>query len=305
MVSYSPHGRFIVIAGFGNLAGDVDVWDRMTFKKLTTIHASGSTVCEWCPDGRHILTATLYKRLKVDNGLRVWHYSGPLVHKVDCKEMHQVAWRFDESINWPLRKGQALSPPPKGLEGVGGAEVVAKPKGVYRPPGARGAGAVGASFTIQRENSGVVAGVVGSGAGSAATSRGGSVVGSSSSLNSSAGPVVGDDKVLSKAALKNQKKRAAKKKEGEGGDAVAAAPAPAVAQPQAAIPAFIATDSDQKRMELEKKVKALNKKLKQISEIKERKAKGEKLELTQLQKVEGEKKLLEEMDDLRKQMEKL
>jgi translation initiation factor 2A len=27
-ISWSPHGRFLCMAGFGNLAGDMDFWDR-------------------------------------------------------------------------------------------------------------------------------------------------------------------------------------------------------------------------------------------------------------------------------------
>lgn len=27
-ISWSPHGRFVCLAGFGNLAGDMDFWDR-------------------------------------------------------------------------------------------------------------------------------------------------------------------------------------------------------------------------------------------------------------------------------------
>ena len=73
-----PHGRFVLIAGFGNLAGQMDIYDlEKDFAKISTIEASNASVCEWSPDGRHILTATISPRLRVDNGIRIWYANGP------------------------------------------------------------------------------------------------------------------------------------------------------------------------------------------------------------------------------------
>ncbi|KAJ3398805.1 hypothetical protein HDV05_002299 [Chytridiales sp. JEL 0842] len=130
------------------------------------------------------------------------------------------------------------------------------------------------------------------------SSSGSSVVGGASS--SSASAALNDEK--SKTALKNAKKRAAKKKEAEDAQQQQQSKSAAAAAP---IPAFIATDTDTQRLEIEKKMKALNKKLKQIAEIKEKQGKGEKLELTQIQKLEGEGKVKEEVEALRKQLEAL
>lgn len=33
-ISWSPHGRFLCIAGFGNLAGEMDFYDTLRSKKL-------------------------------------------------------------------------------------------------------------------------------------------------------------------------------------------------------------------------------------------------------------------------------
>jgi len=57
---------------------------------VATFAASNASSCEWCPDGRHLMTSTLYARLKVDNGYKLWHYSGALVHQGDVKELYQV-----------------------------------------------------------------------------------------------------------------------------------------------------------------------------------------------------------------------
>lgn len=33
-ICWAPHGRFVVIAGFGNLAGEMDFYDIVRLKKL-------------------------------------------------------------------------------------------------------------------------------------------------------------------------------------------------------------------------------------------------------------------------------
>ena len=71
-------------------------------------------MCEWGPDGRHILTGILYRRLKVDNGIKIWHHSGVLAHQIESKEMYQVSWRPDRSDLWPERS--ASSPVPVGIK---------------------------------------------------------------------------------------------------------------------------------------------------------------------------------------------
>lgn len=130
-VKYSPSGRFFFVAGFGNLTGDMDIWERKSFKKITTVSASNSSSCEWSADGRFIMTSILYRRLKVDNGIKIWHYTGVLAHQVDAKEMYQVSWRPDPKSTWPEKRSN--SPVPVGIMPA----EPKKPVGRYRPPGAR------------------------------------------------------------------------------------------------------------------------------------------------------------------------
>ncbi|ORX36984.1 eIF2A-domain-containing protein, partial [Anaeromyces robustus] len=118
-VRYSPHSRIICIAGFGNLAGEMDFFDRLTCQKV---------------DGRHVITATLTPRLRVDNGFKIWHYSGVKLFECDIKELYQISWRPIQPDHFPPHN--TLSPPPKGLIEDTSKETK-KPVGVYRPPGAR------------------------------------------------------------------------------------------------------------------------------------------------------------------------
>ncbi|KAJ1565274.1 hypothetical protein HK096_003684, partial [Nowakowskiella sp. JEL0078] len=242
-VRYNSHGRVICTAGFGNLsAGEVDFWDRNTLKKLSTIQASNSSYCEWSPDGRYLMTGTIYKRLKVDNGYKLWHYTGVLVHQFEIKELHLLAWRSQPASLYPDRS--SLSPPPKGFSVVANEP---KKSTVYRPPGARGAPA---SFNLRTVDT----------------------LSPFEKIKTNApvpGLIVGqtetEEKSLSKAALKNKKKRESKKSKDEEASVV-------VTPTQSTTSALD---------ENEKKIRALQKKLKQISEIKAKNDKGEKLELTQ------------------------
>lgn len=70
-VSWSPHGRFLCIAGFGNLAGEMDFYDTIRMRKLGTNSAHCTVSYSWSPDSRYFLTAVLAPRMNVDNGFKV------------------------------------------------------------------------------------------------------------------------------------------------------------------------------------------------------------------------------------------
>ncbi|KAJ1974878.1 hypothetical protein H4R33_006739 [Dimargaris cristalligena] len=142
-IGFNPQGRLVAIAGFGNLTGQMDIWDLKTHKKRVTINASNSTTCEWSPDGRHLMTSTLSPRLRVDNGIKVWHHTGSLMFHRLIHELYQVAWRPLPVANYPDRS--ALSPPPPPCASGTGTNADAKTPtrsvasvGTYRPPHARG-----------------------------------------------------------------------------------------------------------------------------------------------------------------------
>ena len=141
-VSFNPQARLIALAGFGNLAGKLDIYDRRTLNNVTTIDASNTSHCEWSPDGRFLLTATLSPRLRVDNGIKVWHCSGALVHIQNTDDLYQTSWRptpVDAVPPFP----QVVPPAPAPASSVQEHVAVVKPTptksaGAYRPPGARG-----------------------------------------------------------------------------------------------------------------------------------------------------------------------
>jgi len=158
-VQFNPHGRFICIAGFGNLSGTMDIWDRKKLKKVTSIEASGSTYCDWSPDGRYILTSTLSPRLRVDNGLKLWHYSGTLVYESKINELYQTAWKPSPSEFWPEKSAQ--SPPPKAFITDQPSKPPVKSAGAYRPPQARTAQSSNAPSSSQQPTQRYVPGAEG------------------------------------------------------------------------------------------------------------------------------------------------
>lgn len=141
-ISFNPQGRLIALAGFGNMSGKLNIYDRRTLAKVATIDAPNTTTCEWSPCGRFILTATLSPRLRVDNGIKIWHCSGPLVHVHLIDELYQTSWRpisIDNVGQFPQAIPPAPAPNPSVELFKGVAKPVpAKPVGAYRPPGARG-----------------------------------------------------------------------------------------------------------------------------------------------------------------------
>ncbi|KAJ1340142.1 hypothetical protein BSLG_005229 [Batrachochytrium salamandrivorans] len=246
-----------VTLGFGNLSGDMDIWDRRSFKKIATVNASNSSSCEWSPDGKHIMTSILYKRLKVDNGIKIWHYTGALVHQIQVKEMYQTVWMPASRDLWPDRA--ALSPPPKSLA----TPALPASEGKYRPPGARNAQSTTSFYDRDAIDKGTIPG------GRAA--------------------IVHGAKPATAAKLR-------KKQNGKNG---ANATSPTSTEPVPAVPAPITVGMiPGSNLEVEKKIRTLSKKLKQIDDLKMKQAAGDALELTQIQKISSEESVKAEIAKL-------
>jgi translation initiation factor 2A len=255
-IIFSPHGRFVIVAGFGNLAGTMDIYDlEKNYEKVCTIEGSNTSLCEWSPDGKHILTATTSPRLRVDNGIRIWHVGGKLQFNEDMHELYHVVWRPQSASKHSLEDA-LVSPTPhsSALEFLGKVKTPSKPAGAYRPPGARG---TATPLAFKREDEGGAAFVreMMSGQGNETNGfgprqprrrevPGAEPVDASKSAPPGAAPGGGvsvagadGDENLSKAALKNKKKREAKKaKEAEAKAAGLSAPVPNGDAPQSKSP---------------------------------------------------------------------
>ncbi|KAH8687127.1 eukaryotic translation initiation factor eIF2A-domain-containing protein [Tricladium varicosporioides] len=222
-IIFSPTGKFVLVAGFGNLAGQMDIYDlEKDYKKICTIEGGNPSVCEWSPDSRFILTATTSPRLRVDNGVRLWHVGGGVMYNQDMVELYHVTWRPQTPDHFS--PGDPMHPVPtphaSALAYLGTVKTPSKPAGAYRPPGARG---TSTPLHFKREDEGGAAHVVSNGT-SLVNSNGfgrprrqvpgaepvDNLPPGAASAVPGATPAEGDEN-LSKAALKNKKKREAKK----------------------------------------------------------------------------------------------
>ena len=370
-ILFSPQGRLVLVAGFGNLAGQMDIYDLdKDCKKICTIEASNASVCEWSPDGKHILTATTSPRLRVDNGLRIWHAGGGLMYNEDLHELYQVTWRPQKLAIRPHEDPLHSMPTPhaSALAYLGTVKTPSKPAGAYRPPGARGQVT---PLAFKREDEGGVAYVsngslsLGSGVNGFGKARKREVPGAEAAPEAdTVAPSADGDESVSKAALKNKKKRESRKAKGAADKAAGLAPvtdgtssvttpspnpsperrdrkgherhqsksnfdgrprshpqqrearqpvapigtqimpsatksvAPKQVQAPPDTPGVSVTSPTDAGVAQEKKVRALLKKLRAIDDLKMRRAGGEKLEGTQIKKMDTE-------DEVRKELEAL
>ena len=153
-VSFNSHARLVALGGFGNLRGTLDIFDRKSLTKVATIDAENASFCQWSPDGRFILTATLSPRLRVDNGVKIWHCTGGLMHIETMDELYQASWRpipVDQVAQFGQMMPPAPAPHPSVLELATTTKASTPVKAPYRPPGARGSEA---SLAYRRDDSG-------------------------------------------------------------------------------------------------------------------------------------------------------
>uniref|UniRef100_A0A1A8GZD3 Eukaryotic translation initiation factor 2A n=1 Tax=Nothobranchius korthausae TaxID=1143690 RepID=A0A1A8GZD3_9TELE len=256
---YSPQGHILVLAGFGNLQGQMEVWDVRKYKQVTKLQATDTTWFSWCPDGEHVATATCSPRLRVSNGYKIWHYTGSVLHRVDLAagtELWEVRWQSFPDGSFPERPIKYQAAPSE----LGTTQ--ATPKQAYRPPALRHMPATPSSKLHEDEPP------------------------------QDLRPGLSGEKSLSKSALKNQRKREAKKAakqeaKRESEPSTVSAPVSSSQSEE--------TNGDP---ETDKKIKNLKKKLKAIDELKEQQASGKVLQKNQLEKIQKEEQLLEELRDL-------
>ncbi|KAI1442797.1 translation initiation factor eIF-2A [Annulohypoxylon stygium] len=223
-IIFSPTGRFALVAGFGNLAGQIDVYDlEKDYRKICTIESGNPSVCQWSPDSRYIMTATTSPRLRVDNGVKLWHVGGGIMYHEDMVELYNVTWRPVLPENLPRLDPLHPIPTPhsSAIAYLGTVKTPSKPVGAYRPPGARG---MSTPLHFRREDEGGAAHVMSNGSqnvGLNGFGRSRRQIPGAEFLESGSRTVPGaapnevpganGDENLSKAALKNKKKRNNKK----------------------------------------------------------------------------------------------
>jgi translation initiation factor 2A len=137
-VRWNPFGRFVLLAGFGNLPGDMKFFDRKAdgkYKLVGATRAACSVTAEWSPDGRRLLTATVAPRLNVDNGFKIWRYNGELLHHAPREKLYEATWQpapAGAHADRPISPGSVRRETDALAPGAAGAP--AKKAAPYRPP---------------------------------------------------------------------------------------------------------------------------------------------------------------------------
>lgn len=122
-IRWNHFGSLFLIAGFGNLQGDIEIYERTDLTIVGTCRAATTVYCEWAPCGRMFVAATLCPRMRVDNGYSIYKYTGELLIIIKAQnDLYDVQWR-----NNP-RAFQDRPLTPRKRE-------AAPEKKVYKPPG--------------------------------------------------------------------------------------------------------------------------------------------------------------------------
>mmetsp|Transcript_34497 Transcript_34497/g.75286 ORF Transcript_34497/g.75286 Transcript_34497/m.75286 type:complete len:621 (-) Transcript_34497:92-1954(-) len=294
LIRFNNFGRFLVIGGHGQLVGDTDFWDKPGKKLLGTTRMECCVVCGWAPDGRHFLGATTAPRMRVDNKIQIYDYCGNLLGTIKFpEELLQACWR-------PRPRGAFQDRPPSPGRGQDQKKVTAaapKPK-AYRPPAAR-AGAGGLADLLRQELGSTQAG-------SATTATKVSAV--TAEPQARLPPGMSPDAVKQGAGSANSRNARRKKAQQAAEEAEAAAEQERLAAARTPgsgggqAPATFGNEGERAPCsvpsdpaEVEKKVRAIRKKLRDIEKLKE---KTEPLDPLQQQKIDGEGELLNQLRDL-------
>lgn len=165
-LKWNPFGRFVAVAGFGTLPGDLEFYDRSKDETISSLRAALTVDCSWFADGRHILAATVAPRMNEGNQVTIYKYNGEqlahLAFKPDFVEarhedtgagartktqalLYAARWRPDGTKK---HEDRPASPPrdgakrTKGLSTQGPATTggYSGATGAYRPRGADSSG---------------------------------------------------------------------------------------------------------------------------------------------------------------------
>lgn len=276
---------------------------------------------EWCPNGETFATATTAPRLRMGNGFKVWHYSGALLHETawtEGQELLEVVWqKYNDGVfqEKPISNVK--------VQGIQSAQPQAS-KAVYIPPNARPGGAMAYSPRSLPEARGPIPGIpinykVSQGqlkkqrnakkkAGSGSTP--GTEVGATNGA-----PNLSTSLPKSNGEQRNRQPRQRRHDHHDGNGGATSAPTadgeqtPAGEQQPRRRPnnrnrnnsnaspannAFSTGDPEK-----DKRIKVVQKKLKEIASLKGRKDKGETLEANQLSKISLESVLTQELGALK------
>jgi translation initiation factor 2A len=144
-VQWAPHGRFLFLAGFGNLAGDMTFWDKNKEKQIPparSVTAACTVGYGWSPDSRLICVSTTSPRMNVDNGCHIYRYNGDKLANLPWDNKSYLPDRLLQACFLPalanVYPDRPQSPTLKDMaKEPDAASAAPKTAGRYVPPSAR------------------------------------------------------------------------------------------------------------------------------------------------------------------------
>lgn len=267
-VYWNDFGNLLLFGAFGNLRGNIEVWDVNKSKQVSTSLAPDTTLLEWSPSGDLYLTATTTPRLRQGNGFKIWHYTGALLFELlwpEKQELYELTWQKYKESFW---KEPEITL--KKIEGIQSAQPQASAK-KYVPPNIRMLGEEAASGQVNLPAQGPIPGLPAGYTSSKQQHKKQPSTKSQGNRNANSGV---------KPQSQHQKERATN-----------------VTRPATVHDIKVA--KPQINEEDKKKAMAIRKKLKDIKILKDKQEKGEKLDNNQLKKITMEAELNNELQALK------
>jgi len=105
-LKWNPFGRFVAVAGFGTLPGDLEFYDRTKDETITSFRAALTVDCAWFADGRHFMAATVAPRMNEGNQVAIYKHTGEQLLHIEFKP-DTVAARHEDTGAGARTKTQA------------------------------------------------------------------------------------------------------------------------------------------------------------------------------------------------------
>nr|XP_040218432.2 eukaryotic translation initiation factor 2A [Anopheles coluzzii] len=304
-VFFNDFGNLVVFGGFGNLPGYIETWDLVRRKKLANFKAPDTTLLEWNPAGDTFLTATTAPRLRMSNGFKVWHYSGALLGEYSwAGELLEVIWQ-----KYPAGTFKQPAISDEKVAGIVSATPVAS-KQKYIPPGARNSVTVSASgetVDLRPPIPGLPPGYRSSV--QIKNSKKSKKAAAAAAKASTATPAAGGESTSPPEPKKQPaKKNAAKNLPTDNGDLANGNATQAKQSDTTTTTTSSNSNSNSSSLQKvsptgdpakDKKIKTIQKKLKDIKVLKEKHERGETLVQTQIIKMNSEAELIKELEALK------
>ncbi|XP_018018433.1 eukaryotic translation initiation factor 2A [Hyalella azteca] len=295
-VAWSPDGKtFLAVHGSNPAAcsvfdakGDLlhsleedtnvrQVWDLKKASRLCVQECPDVTFMDWSPCGRYLLTSTCSPRLRVNNGYRIYHYSGSLQFEYLCPagtELYNTQWVPEPAAVKPFVPSAAK------VAGITSAVKTASTER-YIPPGQRAAMSAGDQYVLTCKQ----------------------FLRQIDKYDPNSPAAAANQAPLSKTAARNKKRKEAKKAQelqalAEKNMTVFEEPEEFKMKSKKKEAVEAAVTTVQLSGDSEKKVKVIKKKLQRIEKLRKDKAEGKALDKQQTTLLESERELVAQLKSL-------